>query len=118
MSSLNSRSKGKRGEREWCEYLRSNFDLKARRGQQYAGGTDSPDVVGGFGGTHCEVKRVERLNIDKAMQQAISDCGDLVPYVAHRRNQCDWLVTVRADDLRNFAASVVATITGGVFTIE
>lgn len=107
---MNSRTKGKRGELEWAHVLRDLFGLTARRGQQYSGSPDSPDVVGGFIGTHCEVKRVERLNIEQAMQQAANDCGEDVPYVAHRRNRCDWLVTVRASDLAAFSSAVVTTI--------
>ena len=107
---MNSNSKGKRGEREWATYLRDQYKVSARRGQQYTGSPDSPDVVGGFPGTHCEVKRVERLNIDKAMEQACTDCGSSIPYVAHRKNRGPWLVTVKADDLESFAGAVV-TIT-------
>ena len=43
---MNSRQKGKVGEREFAALLRVHgFD--ARRGQQFAGGGDSPDVVSG-----------------------------------------------------------------------
>ena len=107
---VNSRSKGKRGELEWAWYLREQLGLEARRGQQFSGSPDSPDVVGGFVDTHCEVKRVERLNVDSAMDQAVSDCGDATPYVAHRKNRADWLITVRAVDLLAFAKSVVTTM--------
>jgi len=101
----NSRAKGARGEREWAKYLRGLGYETARRGQQYSGSPDSPDVAEGIPGTHPEVKRVERLNIHDAMNQAIVDGGDnVVPYVAHKRNRGEWLVTLRADDLRQFAA--------------
>lgn len=104
----NSISKGKRGEREWAKWLRDNCDCKdARRGQQYQGGADSPDVVCGIPNTHCEVKRVESLNLGKAMAQSIADSGDAIPYVAHRKNLGDWMVTVRADDLVAFARLIV-----------
>ena len=107
---VNSRSKGKRGELEWAKYLREQLGLNARRGQQFSGSPDSPDVVGGFINTHCEVKRVERLNVDNAMEQAVSDCGNATPYVAHRKNRAEWLITVRAIDLLTFAKSVVTTM--------
>ena len=58
---VNSRAKGARGERELAEILRC-YGFSARRGQQYRGGADSPDVMG-LPGIHIEVKRVERLNI-------------------------------------------------------
>tara|TARA_R110002051_G_scaffold126604_2_gene200222 strand:+ start:3465 stop:3836 length:372 start_codon:yes stop_codon:yes gene_type:complete len=105
----NSISKGKRGEREWAKWLRDNCNCQnARRGQQYQGGADSPDVVCGIPNTHCEVKRVEKLNLGNAMAQAVADSGgNSIPYVAHRKNLGDWMVTVRADDLVAFSEMVL-----------
>ena len=94
---VNSRAKGARGERELAEILRS-YGFSARRGQQYRGGADSPDVMG-LPGIHIEVKRVERLNIYDAIQQAMRDSGDSeLPAVFHRKNGQQWLVTVRLED--------------------
>lgn len=105
---MNSRIKGKRGELEWRDVLRDLGFTNAQRGQQRRGGVDSPDVIGGIPGTHPEVKRVERLNVDSAMQQAIRDsAGVRIPYVAHRRNHRPWLVTVQAHDLTRFARHVL-----------
>jgi Holliday junction resolvase len=53
-----SRTKGKVGEREVAELLRANGFHAARRGVQYQGGADSPDVIG-LPGFHNEVKRTE-----------------------------------------------------------
>lgn len=103
----NSRQKGARGEREWAAYLRELGFADARRGQQFSGSPDSPDVAGGIPGTHPEVKRVERLNLHDAMKQAVRDAGHAIPYVAHRRNRGEWLVTLRADDLQLFAAALL-----------
>ena len=95
---MNSRDKGARGEREWASQLRgAGFD--ARRGQQFSGSPDSPDVVcDDLSAFHCEVKRVQRLNIQNAIEQASDECGGKIPYVAHRKNHCDWLVTMKAED--------------------
>ena len=93
---MNSRAKGASGERELAKVLRE-YGYNARRGQQYKGGADSPDVIG-LDGIHIEVKRVERLNISDAMAQSIRDAGDDVPIVAHRKNREDWLVTMRLID--------------------
>jgi len=95
---INSQEKGKRGEREWAEYLREHGYPEARRGRQFRGSPDSPDVVCGIPDTHAEVKRTETLSIYAAMFQAEYDCGDDMPYVAHRRNGKEWLVILRADD--------------------
>jgi hypothetical protein len=94
---VNSRQKGARGEREWAAYLREN-GIDAHRGRQYHGGPDSPDVVSDDG-IHWEVKLAERLNIDKAMEQAEGDCPEnKIPAVSHKRNRKPWLITLRAID--------------------
>ena len=98
---INSRAKGARGEREWAKWLRDNLGIDARRGQQFTGSPDSPDVIG-LEGTHAEVKRVQKLNISNAMAQAIRDSGDNLPYVAHRKNGEEWLITIQARDVLGF----------------
>ena len=100
-----SRSKGKRGERELAAELRRLFGVEARRGVQYHGGSDSPDVVVDLPGIHVEVKRTERLSLYPAMRQAAVDAGaDKVPVVCHRQNREEWLAVVRLDDLPKLAA--------------
>ncbi len=94
---MNSREKGKRGERQWRDELRAN-GYAARRGQQFSGSPDSPDVVcDSLPWVHFEVKAVERLNIEEAMEQARRDAGGKIPIVAHRRNFRLWLVTMEAE---------------------
>lgn len=93
---VNSRNKGKSGEREWARFLTSE-GYSARRGQQYSG-LDGRDVVCDDLPIHWEVKRVERLNIRDAVDQAKRDAGELLPAVAHRRNHSEWLVTMPAVD--------------------
>lgn len=91
---INSRSKGKRGELEWVHFLKAH-GINARRGQQYAGGSDSPDVISDLA-LHFEVKRLEKLNIEKACEQATRDAKGKQWAVAHRRNKGQWRVTVDA----------------------
>jgi hypothetical protein len=114
---MNSREKGKRGERQWRDELRAN-GYDARRGQQFAGSPDSPDVVcSNLEWIHFEVKAVERLNIEDAMEQARHDARrvgksevrnpksegvEKVPIVAHRRNFRPWLVTMEAETFFQF----------------
>lgn len=95
----NSRAKGCRGERELAAYLTDNGH-PARRGQQYAGGSDSPDVIcPSLSGLHFEAKRTERLRIHEAIDQAIDDAGDQTPVVAFKANRKPWLAILRLDDL-------------------
>lgn len=95
---MNSRAKGKAGELELSALLREHGFDEARRGVQYRGSGDSPDVVG-LPGDHVECKRVESGNPYDWLDQAIRDCPtDRVPVVFHRRNRRDWIVIMRADD--------------------
>ena len=94
---MNSRNKGARGERELASRLKE-YGFDCRRGQQYCGANGDADVVG-LPKIHIECKRVERLNLYDAMAQAISDAKDgKTPAVFHRKNNCEWLVTVKIDD--------------------
>jgi hypothetical protein len=102
---MNSRTKGKAGELELARLLRE-AGYEAKRGQQFRGGGDSPDVIG-LPGFHVECKRVERLNIHEAMDQARRDRDvSATPIVVHRtnadrrRDTCrgEWLVTISLAD--------------------
>ena len=94
---INSRNKGKRGERQWRDELREN-GYPARRGQQFAGGADSPDVIcDGLPWAHFEVKLVEHLNLSAAMAQARQDANGKAAFLAHRKNFWPWLVTMEAE---------------------
>jgi hypothetical protein len=94
----NSRAKGIRGELEVRDLFRAQ-GYEAERGQQHAGGIDSPDVKHSMAGYHIEVKRVEALQLYPAMQQAEDDAsGGRAPVVFHKKNRRDWLVIMKADD--------------------
>ena len=97
MGKINSRQKGAAGERELSHKLQ-DYGYESRRGQQYCGADGSADVVG-LPGIHIECKRVEKLNLYDAMSQSIHDAkANEKPAVFHRKNHCDWLVTIRLDD--------------------
>lgn len=89
---IHSKNKGSGGEREVAEMIR-RAGFFARRGQQFAGSPDSPDVVHDLPVPfHLEVKRTERLNIYEAWEQACKDAGwDEIPCVVHRRSKKKWL---------------------------
>lgn len=97
MGKINSKQKGKTGELEVSHYLKDRgFD--ARRGQQFSGGDDSPDVVHSIEGIHIEVKRTEKLQLYKFLKQAITDAKDKIPTIWHRQNKQEWVVILRAED--------------------
>lgn len=99
---INSRAKGKAGELELSHVLKAMGHKSARRGQQFSGGKDSPDVIA-IPGVHIEAKRVQSLNLKAAMDQAISDGGANVPSVIHRKNHSPWLLTLKLEDFERFA---------------
>lgn len=99
---INSRQKGARGERKFAAYLRDlGIDPDARRGQQYSGSADSPDVVSpALAGIHIEVKCVEGLEDHtaafdeiwaKAWQEATP--ARKTPVIAWKHNRRPWRLT-------------------------
>ena len=94
---MNSREKGAAGERELANILKEH-GYDTRRGQQFCGANGDADVVG-LPGIHIECKRVERLDLYAAMEQAERDSREgETPVVMHRKNRQDWLVTMRLSD--------------------
>ena len=109
---MNSRQKGAAGERELANILKER-GYDTRRGQQFSGANGDADVVG-LPGIYIECKRVEKLNIDKALEQAVRDSYadglkkgfEVFPAVFHRSNDDRkkdstkgvWKVTMRLDD--------------------
>lgn len=97
---INSKKKGAAGEREFANYCKK-YGFNVRRTAQYNGKEleSKADVVG-IPGIHIEVKRVEKLNIHDAMEQAIRDSSSTkeIPIVAHRKNGTKWLITMTADN--------------------
>ena len=96
-----SKNKGKWGEREVVQLLQA-FGFKARRGQQYAGGGDSPDVIHNMQlsddrAIHIEVKRAEKFLLWSSLDQAREDAspGD-IPVVFYRKSRKPWVVVLTA----------------------
>lgn len=96
---MNSKRKGTSGERELCAYLTGAGFPAHRNNQMYIGGLGNPDITAeGLERYHFEVKRVERLNLGAAMEQAERDAAGRVPVVASRRNRRPWLITMHLED--------------------
>lgn len=94
---VNSRRKGKDGELEVARILRDH-GYDSRRGVQYSGSPDSPDVTG-LPGYHIEVKRTNRFNLYDAMAQSERDSGeDEIPIVIHRPDRKKWVVVMDLED--------------------
>jgi Holliday junction resolvase len=92
-----SRNKGKVGEREVVAMLKE-YEFEARRGQQFRGGDDSPDIIHDICNVHIEVKRTEQFNLYKAMEQAGEDKeSNERPVIFHRKNGRKWMVVLEAE---------------------
>lgn len=91
------RNKGKVGEREVANILKEH-GYEARRGVQYQGGPDSPDVIG-LPGVHIEVKRVNSLRLYPSLEQSRNDADDSeIPIVVHRPDRKQWVVIMDLED--------------------
>jgi Holliday junction resolvase len=95
---INSNQKGKRGERELSKIL-TEFGYPSRRSQQFCGkGDDSADITSSLP-FHIESKFVEKLNLEKAYNQALEDSkGQKPPIVCHRKSRGQWMVTMSLED--------------------
>lgn len=98
---INSKQKGKRGEL----YVVNKFKdcgYECNRTAQFKGNTGRADDIEGIDYIHCEVKFVENLNINKAMEQAVRDSAESeiksFPTVFHKKNNADLMVTMRFED--------------------
>ena len=97
---INSRAKGKAGELEAIKLIKAAGWPNAARTSDGRNQTGRGDVKNGPEGAHIEVKRVQKLNIRKALDQAIRDASPLdIPIVMHRPNDHEWMCTLPADDL-------------------
>ena len=94
---MNAKRKGSGGERELAEILRRSGIRAYRNDQIYRSGHNNPDVMAEVNNIplHIEVKRVEKLNVSEAVNQAVRDAAKgALPVVAHRRNREQWLITM------------------------
>lgn len=100
---INSKTKGKQGELELAHKLKE-YGYDTKRSVQYNGKDGQADVLG-LPNIHIECKRVEKLNIYDAIDQAKRDAknGDK-PTVFHRKNRCNWLVTMELDEFMELYA--------------
>ena len=102
---INSRTKGKVGELEIAKLL-TEHGYPARRGRQYCGNPDAPDVVCPSLPLHLEVKRRESLSgllewIDKARFDAGADVPGVV---IHRKNGTPWTISMALDEFLRYIA--------------
>lgn len=103
MSNINSKKKGAHGELEFANLCKEYGFENVHRTAQFNGKMeDSLGDCEGLEGIHVEVKRVESLNVDKAMEQAVRDTEvkkeKKLPVVFHRKNRKPWKATMLFSD--------------------
>lgn len=92
-----ARDKGANAERELVNLIKDRWGYDVHRGKVFYGESD----MVGLTGIHPEIKRVEKLNIHKAMQQAKDEAlkrSDGIPTVFFRKDRGEWLVCQRLED--------------------
>lgn len=104
MVKINSKQKGSRGERAWVKVLKE-YGFEARRSQQFCGYVPSgqADVLcDDLSKFYFEVKHVQKLNIAKAMSQAIRDAKTTskgqIPLLVHKQNNYPFKITMLSTD--------------------
>lgn len=105
---MNSRNKGKVGEREAVKALAQHLGLTCRRTAQVDGGL-SADLIG-WPGVHVEVKRRKGIAALGFLRQAEDDATDgALPLVVMREDgDTEWAVMCRLSDLRELCARVAS----------
>ena len=94
---MNSRNKGKVGERSLAKKLQE-YGFDTRRGQQYCGIEGNSDVVG-IDGLHIECKRTQQVRDEVFLKQAERDAKEgEIPVVMYRRNHEEWKVIMRLEN--------------------
>ena len=104
----NGRRKGAVGEREAAKAWTEATSIPCRRGQQFSGGPDSPDLIISGGFVHPEVKRHHRIPAIDALRQAEADAAEGAIPIGLLREDGDtrWTVMVRLDQLKRLAAAL------------
>lgn len=93
-----SRNKGAVGEREFINnHLRPHWPDACRNIDQF--GDQKQDCLN-VAGVHFQIKRTERLELWKALEQAESEAAETdLPIVAFRRNGSRWYCVLDAAEL-------------------
>ena len=98
----NARRKGAAGELEAAHALNAVLPhAQCRRSQQFNGDKTAADLTcDGLPGVMFEVKRRQSMNIHKVMAESLAHCTDaMLPVILHRKDNEEWLLTIRLEDL-------------------
>lgn len=107
----NSIEKGRRAERDAAKLIGSTLGplSSARRGRQYKGTEDSPDIADALPGFNVEVKWREKVRLFAWWNKHLGECGGERPALMLTKNREPWLFVIRPEDIPHLAASYAAT---------
>jgi Holliday junction resolvase len=99
------RTKGATAEREVVRILRDHGWDTAGRTSDGRNQHGRNDIVNGPEGCAIEIKRHERLNVPKALDQLMEDANEMdTPILVHRPSRHVWMATLPLDDLLELLA--------------
>ena len=94
------RTKGAAAEREIVRILHEHGWDQAERTSNGREQRGRNDIAGGPEGCAIEVKRHEKLNVPKALDQLMADSDPLdMPVLVHRPSRHEWMATLPLEDL-------------------
>jgi hypothetical protein len=95
----NPKSKGTRGEKEIRDLLREEWGYVKANRNLGSGAQGGGDIIEAIPGVNIEVKRVEKLNIWKALNQSeLAASPTDIPAVFFRRNRSTWYAALPLSD--------------------
>lgn len=104
---MNSRRKGKVGEREARDVVRCWWFASDCIRAAQSNGKHSADLLYAGEGVHVEVKRRRRIQASDFMAQAVTDARkEEFPVVLMREDNGGWMVMFRVEDSLNFSRMV------------
>lgn len=104
---MNSRRKGKVGEREARDVVRCWWFASDCIRAAQSNGKHSADLLYAGENVHVEVKRRKRIQARDFMAQAVSDARiNEFPVVLMREDNSGWMVMFRVEDSLNFARMI------------
>ncbi len=110
---MNSRNKGKVGEREARDQIRLHLGLQDAKRSAQVSGKEASDVLT-EAPIHWEVKRRSKIAALAFLEQAERDTTSKVPAVVMREDGAtEWTLMLRLADFKAFAAAVAAHTQSG-----
>lgn len=111
---MNSRNKGKVGEREARDQIRLHLGLQDAKRSAQVSGKEASDVLT-EAPIHWEVKRRKKLSVLAFLEQAERDTTTKIPAVVMREDgSTEWVLMVRLARFKDFAKAVAAYTQDGV----